>query len=327
MKKTLILGRKDIINLVSMKDAVSLVEKAFRAYGENRVKMPAKIYLDLPEFGGDFRAMPAYIGTLRACGMKWVCVFPSNGRHNLPTVMAQIILSDPKNGYPLAVLEATHITNLRTGAAGAVAAKHLALKNSRAVALVGCGVQAEFQLLALRETMKIESVKIWGRTRSEAENFAKKFACAGFPVIPCGSVKECVEGSDIICTTTPSRKPLVKFGWIKPGAHINAIGADAPGKEEFDPKILLRAKIVVDDYAQASHSGEINVPFAKGIISKKNIVSDLGSIVAGKKKIARRETDITVFDSTGLAIQDIALADFVYMAALKKKKGTAVELM
>jgi len=321
MKKTLILTQEDIKNLVSMHDVISVIEKAFRAYGEKTARMPAKIYLDLPEYNGDFRAMPAYVGSLKSCGMKWVCVYPLNKRFKLPAVMAQIILNDPRNAYPLAILEATHLTNMRTGAAGAVAAKYLAKKNSKLVSLVGCGVQAGFQLLALCEIFKIERVKIWGRSPGEMRDFIKRVKKTGLSITSYGKISECVKDADIICTTTPSRKPLVKLEWIKSGVHINAIGADAPGKEELDPEILKRAKIIVDDCTQALHSGEINVPLRRGIISDKNILSNLGEIVAGRKKMRREKGDITVFDSTGLAIQDIAIASFVYKAALRKNKG------
>jgi alanine dehydrogenase len=327
MRKTLVLTQREIKHLADMKDVIRVVEQAFRAYGEKKVRMPAKIYLDLPEYNGDFRAMPAYVETIGSCGIKWVCSYASNRKYGLPSVMAHIILNDPKDAYPLAILEGTHITNLRTGAAGAVAAKYLARKDSKIVSLVGCGVQAEFQLLALNEVFSIEKVKIWGKSIGEMADFKKRLRKTGLNIEISGSIKECVADADIICTTTPSRKPLVMAEWLKPGAHINAIGADAPGKQELDPKILKIAKIIVDDYAQASHSGEINLPLAKGIISKKNISSCIGDIVAGKKEIKCGKKDITVFDSTGLAIQDIALASFIYKKALKNKKGTSIELM
>lgn len=141
------------------------------------------------------------------------------------------------------------------------------------------------------------------------------------------NIKDCAKGADIIVTTTVSRKPIVKAQWLKKGTHINAIGADAKGKEELDPDILKDARVIVDCWEQASHSGEINVPFKKGLISKKDIYADIGEIVTGKKKGRTNKDQITVFDSTGLAIQDVAIADLIYKLAIKNKKGRWVRLV
>jgi len=150
---------------------------------------------------------------------------------------------------------------------------------------------------------------------------------SGEAMTAAASVQECVAGADIIVTTTPSRKPLVRSSWVKDGAHLNAIGADAPGKEELDPTILKRARVVVDDLEQASHSGEINVPIAKGLFKLKDIYATLGEIIAGKKKGRTSPREVTVFDSTGLAIQDTAIASFIYKAALKKKLGRWINVI
>ncbi len=141
------------------------------------------------------------------------------------------------------------------------------------------------------------------------------------------TVKECVHNCDIIVTTTPSRRPLVKFKWLKPGVHINAIGADAPGKQELDPDILKNAKIIIDHWEQASHSGEINVPLRKKLISKRDLYADIGEIVTGKKKGRVKKNELTVFDSTGLAIQDVAIATLIYRTAIRRKKGQRIKII
>ncbi len=325
--KTLILSRKDVVALVDIKSVIHAVESAFWEYGKGRAKMPPKIYLDLKEFGGDFRAMPAYVGKFKLATLKWVNAHPSNPCLGFPAVMAVLIVSDPKTGYPLAIMDGTLATSLRTGAGGAVAAKYLARKNSRAVGLVGCGVQARTQLAALREIFKIEEVRVWGHETALVKKFIRDMRKSGEVMTAAAGIQKCVAAADIIVTTTPSRKPIVQSPWIADGAHINAIGADAPGKEELDPKILKRSKIIVDDFEQASHSGEINVPFGKGILNKKDIHATLGEIIAGKKKGRASAREITVFDSTGLAIQDVAIAGLIYRAALKKKIGRRVEII
>ncbi|MDD4183444.1 MAG: ornithine cyclodeaminase family protein, partial [Candidatus Omnitrophica bacterium] len=221
----------------------------------------------------------------------------------------------------------TFITNMRTGAAGAVAAKYLARKDSKIVSMVGCGEQAKTQAEGLKLLFDIKEMKLWSKYDFSVKNFIDNTKTGKIKISRYKNIEDCVCGSDIVVTTTPSRKPIVKYRWLKKGCHINAIGADSKGKEELEPLILQKAKIVVDNFTQASHSGEINVPFAKDLITKKDIYAELGSIVCGKKKGRANDREITVFDSTGLAIQDLAAANIVYNSALKKKAGTKINLI
>jgi len=325
--KTLLLGRRSVAKLVSIKDAIHAVEDVFRQQGLNKTQMPPKIYLHLEKYAGDFRAMPAYAEKLNKCVLKWVNVHPNNRKLGLPTVMAIIILSNPKNGFPLCIMDGTLITNLRTGAAGAVAAKYLARKDSKIVGMVGCGEQAKTQALGLRLNFNLKEIKLWSKDDSCAKSFMGKMRSGKEKITVCKNIEDCVRGSDIVVTTTPSRKPIVKYSWLKQGCHINAIGADSKGKEELEPLILKKAKVVVDNFTQASHSGEINVPFSKGLITRNDVYAELGSIICAKKKGRMNESEITVFDSTGLAIQDLAVANMVYNSALKKKIGIKIDLI
>lgn len=323
----LILTDKDVRRLIDMPSVLKAVEKAFLYHGKGLVDMPPKVYIHLERYKGDFRAMPAYIKGMEVCGIKWVNVHPGNARAGLPTVMAVIILSDPHSGLPLCIMDGTLVTNLRTGAAGGVAAKYLARKDSSIVGLVGCGVQARSQLLALAKFFRIKAVRIWGMEKDCVKRFLKDTASLGLEMETKGDIKDCVKGADIVVTTTPSRRPIVRSGWIKEGAHINAIGADAKGKEELEPELLKRARIVVDDWRQAYHSGEINVPVSRGMISGKDIHATLGEIVAGKKNGRTNRKEITIFDSTGLAIQDMAVADLIYRKALAAHAGRRIDII
>jgi len=324
---TLILDGTTIKKLVDIKQSIQYIEKAFRQYAQGKSQMPAKIYLDLKKYSGDFRAMPAYLQGFDSCILKWVNVHPNNKTKGLPTVMGTIILSDPKTGYPLAIMDGTYATSLRTAAAGAVAAKYCANKDSQRIGLVGCGVQARTQLIALRSLFKISEVKVWGVKPSHSKKFVSQMKTKNEKMTAYRTVKECASDCDIIVTTTPSRRPLVKFKWLKPGVHINAIGADAPGKQELDPDILKNAKVIIDHWGQASHSGEINVPLRKKLISKGDIYADIGEIVTGKKKGRVKKNELTVFDSTGLAIQDVAIATLIYRTAVRQKKGRRVKII
>lgn len=319
--KTLILTGPDIEKILTPAVANDSVEMAFRAYGLGQIEMPAKSYLYFPK--GDLRSMPAYVHGegFDIAGIKCVTVHPQNAAGSLPTVMAVIILNDPRTGFPLAVLDGTYLTGVRTGAAGAIAAKYLSREDAEVVGFVGCGAQARSQLSCLLCVRKIRKIKIWQfeGDKACAQSF-RRWAKATFHVetMVSSRIDDVTLDADIVVTSTPSRTPLVNR--VSPGTHINAIGADAQGKQEINPEILKQAKVVIDDWAQASHSGEINVPLSQKLISKRHVYAQLGDIVAGKKKGRTSAEEITLFDSTGLAIQDISCADVVYKA-LKNKRG------
>ena len=319
--KTLILTGQDVEKILTPVLANITIENAFRAYGLGQTDMPPKSYLYFPR--GDLRSMPAYLHGegFNIAGVKCVNVHPGNPAHHLPTVMAVVLLNDPDTGFPLAILDGTYLTGVRTGAAGAIAAKYLSRENTEIAGFVGCGAQAQAQLKCLLKVRRIRKIKIWqfpgDQTCAPAfKRWAK--AIYSLEIIVSSHIDAVTLDSDIVVTTTPSRTPLVNR--VSPGTHINAIGADAEGKQEIHPGILKQAKVVIDDWAQASHSGEINVPLRKKQISKKNIYAPLGDIVAGKKEGRTSAEEITLFDSTGLAIQDMSCAYVVYQA-LKNKRG------
>jgi alanine dehydrogenase len=277
------------------------VEAVFREHARGHVQMPPKVYITFEH--GDFRTMPAYVPALGIAGVKIVNVHPDNRTAGLPTVMALTVILDVDTGIPRAIINATRLTDMRTGAAGAIAAKYLSPKKEVILGVIGSGKQAESQVEAISKELTITGIKVWSRDEKNALAFAARFRT--FDCTPASIEKAC--DADIVVTTTPSRKPIVMHEWIHEGTHINAIGADAPGKEELDPLILKKAKVFVDDRPQAIHSGEINVPITKGLFHAHDIAGTLGEVVVGVKG-RRKPDEITVFDSTGLAIQDLAIA-------------------
>ena len=327
--KILLLSRKDVEEIISMREVIEAVEEAFRAKGLGKVQMPPKSYIYFNRYQGDFRVMPAYLEDIDAAGVKIVNVHPKNPQERgLPTVMATIFLLDPKTGAPLAIMDGTWITNMRTGAGGAVAAKYLARKDSRVIAMVGAGAQARTQLIALNEVLDIDEVRVSDVIKGKAEKYAEEMGeQLGIKIEPMTNVGKATKEADVVVTVTTARGPIVKDEWISDGMHINAIGADAPGKQELDPDILKRAKIVVDDLKQALHSGEVNVPLSEGVIARGDIYAELGEVITGKKPGRASRDEITIFDSTGLAIQDIATDWKVYQKAKKMGKGREVELL
>lgn len=330
MLEVLVLTDREIRPILTMKETIEAVEQAFREKGIGKVRMPPKQYVFFQKHNGDFRVMPAYLEKSDVAGVKTVNVHPNNPtKYGLPTVMATITLLDPKNGAPVCVMDGTWITAMRTGGAGGVAAKYLARKDSRLVGVVGAGVQARTQLIALKEVLPdIDEVRVVDKIRERSESYANEMReTLGLNVQPVDSVEEAVTGADVVVTVTPTYEPVVMSDWIKKGAHINAIGADAPGKEELDPAILKRAKIVVDDWEQAIHSGEVNVPLSRGAIKRRHIYADIGEVVTGKKAGRLSNDEITVFDSTGLAVQDVVTAWRVFERAKKADVGTWITFL
>jgi alanine dehydrogenase len=330
--KTLLLSESAVKEVLSMEDVIPAVESAFRMKGVGNAQMPPKQYLFIKKHTGDLRTMPSYLEDIDVVAVKIVNVHPNNRiKHNLPTVMATIQLIDPTTGAPLAIMGGTWITDLRTGAAGAIATKYLANDDPQIIGLVGAGAQAKTQLMGLLQLhQKIEEIRVWSRTTTSARSYANDVESLHSRVpriVPVTSIQNAVQGADIVVTTTPSRTPLVSEDWIDDGTHINCIGADAPGKQELDPAILTRAKIVVDCAEQGCHSGEINVPLAQGIITEEDIWGDICEIVAGLKPGRTSTDEITVFTSTGLAIQDAASAHIAYTRALERNLGEFVEII
>lgn len=319
--RTSIITKKEVEKILTPSVANEMVEKAFRAYGLGHVDMPAKSYLHFKD--GDLRAMPAYLygEEFNIAGIKSVNVHPNNARLNLPTVMAVVILTNPETGFPLAIMDGTYLTNMRTGASGAIAVKFLSKEDAETAGFVGCGSQARTLLTCTMGVRKLKSIHVWERRANSisTERFCH-WARNTFQLETTSSsvMEDVTTKVDILFTSTPSLKPIVNN--VSPGTHINAIGADAEGKQEISPEILKQAKLVIDDWAQASHSGEINVPIRDGLITKDHIYAELGEIVAGKKEGRISGDEITLFDSTGLAVQDIACAHRVYQE-LKGKKA------
>lgn len=324
----LILTKKEVEKLIPLKEikeVIDVIEKAFFDFARGKVQMPSKLYLSFKNFNGNLRIMPAFSEVLQIAGTKIVNVHPDNPKINLKTVMALVILNEAKTGLPLALMDGTYLTGMRTGAAGAVATKYLARKNAKTLGVVGAGYQAIFQIAAITKVREIKKIFVYDLLEEKIENLAKILEKKKIKIKK-ASLEE-VAKKDILVTVTPAREPIIKKEWVLPGTHINAIGADAAGKEELDQKILKEGKIIVDCWEQASHSGEINVPLAKGIISKKDIFGELGEIVAGEKLGRKSDKEITIFDSTGLAIQDLYTANLIYNLAKRRKIGKEVEII
>ncbi|MEZ8221416.1 alanine dehydrogenase [Candidatus Fervidibacteria bacterium JGI MDM2 JNZ-1-D12] len=306
MRQTLYVREEQVKELLPLSEAIEAVEAAFKDKAEGHAVMPPKLIIPLP--GGDFRAMPAYLPRQKVAGVKVVNSHPNNREKGLPSVMATLVMVEPETGFPLAVIEATYLTALRTAAAGALGTRTLTNPNPRKLALIGAGTQGRFQLLSHKFVLpNLEQVCVWSLDENLAWQLKREMEQQlEVEIKVCPDPETAVREANIVVTTTPSRQPLVKNEWVSDGTHITCIGADAPGKQELDPAILQRARIFLDDMAQGMESGEVNVPLHKGLLKPEQIAGELGEVLIGKKEGRRSDDEITVFSSTGLAIQDIA---------------------
>ncbi|WP_265109239.1 ornithine cyclodeaminase family protein [Halosolutus halophilus] len=320
---TLLLDSDDADEHARLDDVIGAVERAFGAYERGNAQMPAKSYIDLPQYNGDFRSMPAYLdtGEWDAAGLKWVNVHPDNPEdHGLPTVLGTMIYSDPETAFPLAIIDGTTLTMKRTGAAAAVATDYLAVDDATSLGIVGAGVQSYTQLEAISEVRPIEEVVVADKDEGRIQRFVDTYGDA-FDV-RAGSIAEAGH-CDVLSTVTPVEEPIVGREDVGEYTHVNAIGADAEGKHELADDLLLDARVVIDDHEQCTHSGEVNVPYGEGVLTDDDIYGEIGQLVVGDLSGRDAETGVTVFDSTGLAIQDVAAARVAYENARESDAGYA----
>jgi len=311
-----------------MKEAIEAVKVAYSAFAKGRVQMPGVQHLDVYQYNGEVDIKSGFVEDFGLMGTKIASGFYDNQKKGLPPGIAVIVLLDLETSMPLAIMDGTYITAYRTGAAGAVAASVLARKDSQKVGIVGAGTQGRMQLLALRELFDIQKVKVWDIDKGMAERYKDQMTKDLSIDIQVVDTPDAVTiDSDILVTVTPSRKALINVDSIHDGMHINAIGADGPGKQELDPRIMTRvSKIVVDSLEQCRKIGEVQHALGQGLIEESNIHAEIGEIINGDKSGRESETEITLFDSTGLSAQDIAAAKIVFEAAKKKGLGKKINL-
>ncbi len=325
-RKVRILRADDLAGTLSMPDVLALVEQAFAERGRGCTEMPAKSYLHFPGYQGVLLIMPGNLPQMEQAGVKLISVHTGNpSNHGLPTLISTIVLISPDTGEPLCIMDGSYVTGMRTGAASGVATKFLARKSSRVLGLVGAGFQGPFQLEAVRHSMCVELVLVNDLIRDRAQSLADRAAALGLRTRVCDTAEEVVRGCDVLVTATPSDHPIVKDEWVHPGMHLNCVGSYAAGKQEIEPSILTRARVVVDDWEQARHAGEINVPVSRGEFRREDVYATLPEIAAGLRRGRTNESEVTVFDTTGLAIQDVVTAWKAFEMAECTGRGSLID--
>jgi ornithine cyclodeaminase/alanine dehydrogenase-like protein (mu-crystallin family) len=304
-----VLDHDAVLAAVSPAAAIDRVREGFLRFHAGDWVMPSKVYLQSPPFG-DFRAMPARGNGLAL--LKWITSFPGNPARGLPTVTGVICLSDAETGAPLMLLDARSVTALRTGAVAAVAARALAVADARTVGIIGCGLHGAWTARCLAATGYGPGVCFDPRPESAAQLAAELGWRAG-------SLKEAIR-SEIVCCVTPGAEIVVQAGDLRPGLHLNMLGADGPGKAEATVGAVASCTLFCDEWDQASHGGELTGAIAAGMVRREQ-VRELGAVLSGDAPGRPGPTAVTLFDSTGLAIQDLAVA----AAALAAWREGAVE--
>ena len=312
----LLLKSSDIKNLISYADAAKVIKDAFDKKDKNLLQMPPKLYLHFKKFNGDLRIMPAYFEGSNFATVKLVNSHPLNPTKGIPSVIANILIFDASTGSPVCLMDGIFITSLRTAVTTAIATEILKPDNSKVLGIVGVGAQCMPHVQILNSLLDFNQIYVSSISIEESQNFLRMNKNLLQNInISALSVEECVSFSDVLVTLTPVKNPIIHKKWLNKDIHINAIGADAPGKQELDFDIILNSKIIVDDMQQSLHGGEINVPINTGIIKSDFIHGELSDLINGKIE-GRSNSQITIFDSTGLALQDAAISELVYKKAL-----------
>lgn len=290
--------------------AVDVIREAFRADGEGRTHVPAVINLDIPAARGEFHVKTAYIDGGPYVAVKIASGFYDNPARGLPSGSGMIAVFDAGTGLPSALLlDNGFLTDIRTGAAGAVAADVLAPRAIETVGVVGSGLQARWQLRCLREVRSFARVIAWSPTRDRLARYCSEMRDEGFDVTAAPDVEQVCAASDVLVTTTPSRTPLVRAAWLREGMHVTAVGSDTAGKQELEARCLVRADlVVVDRLAQSAAFGELKAALDAGAFSLDRVHAQLGEVIAGKKAGRTSDAQITIADLTGVGFQDTAIA-------------------
>jgi len=324
----LLLTRDDVISVLDMSDCINIVEKAFAELASGTAILPLRIGITPPD--GLSLYMPAYLKQMGALACKVVTVYKNNPKqHNLPTTIGKVLLQNPETGEVICIMDGGYLTAVRTGAASGVASKYLARTHRGQVAgIFGAGVQAKMQLWAIAAARDLTRALIYDISPEAAASYIKEMTSKlKLEIIPADSPRQILAEADIICTASSSATPLFDGSQVRPGTHINGIGSHTPGARELDSTIIKRSKLVADSYdACLKEAGDIMIPLQEGVISKDHMYAELGEIILGRKKARINDSEITLFKSNGLAIQDAAAAKLVYDRAKQAGIGKEIAL-
>jgi len=319
----LILSKQDIKNIFSMRDAVASVKQSFSIYSKGGSFVPLRVNIGVPKYSGQSLFMPAYVPELDSIGVKIVSIFPENAKRGMPSVQAQVLLLDGETGAVCCILDGTYVTQLRTGAAAGAATDLLSKKDSKVGALIGSGGQALCQLEAMLAVRDLDIVKVYSPNFDHAKAFAesaqKELQKFNTRITAVKNSDEAVFDADVITTVTTAKQPTFNGKMVKKGAHINGVGSYTREMIEMDEYIIRNADRIYVDSKEAvlAEAGEIIIPLEKGIITEDIIYGELGDVINGIKKGRENDSEITLFKTVGIAVQDVVTASSIYKKAIE----------
>jgi ornithine cyclodeaminase len=325
--KILVLDQNEVTRLLPMAECIDAMREALRALAKGDAMLPLRTVMRLPDGRGAFAAMPAYLGSPSALGIKVITVFPGNEGTALDSHQGAVLLFEAEQGRLLSIMDASSITSIRTAAVSAVATALLARESSTRLAILGAGVQALTHIESMRSVRPIERVTIWSRHDGRAIRLSRKVREQfGLDARVVGAAVDAVADADIVCTTTSSREPVLEGAWLLPGTHVNAIGASLPSARELDSEAVRRSRLYVDrQESTRNEAGDFLIPLREEVIREDHIVGEIGELLLGQVEGRRSDEEITLFKSLGLAIEDLASAHHIYHKAIAAGIGTPVE--
>jgi alanine dehydrogenase len=324
----LVLSERDVQRLLNIEELIQALEQAHIQYSTGKAVMPVRLVVPLPQIHGRITGMPGYLTQDKALGMKVVTYFQNNPKQDLPAILATIMLFSAETGKLIAVIDGSFITAIRTACASAMATKGLANPNTPVAGILGAGVQARAHIQALCRVKKLQRIKIYSPLGISAERVRQELESeVGVDIEVVSSAEDTVRGADLVVTVTTAKEPVLELEWLKPGAHINAVGSHRPDLREIDGTTLARSKVVVDSReAVMAECGDILLAIKENSITENSIHAEIGEVLAGTKPGRTSADEITLYKSVGIAIQDVAAAHLIYHKALEKKVGREVEI-
>jgi alanine dehydrogenase len=324
----LLINESEVQKLLSMRDCIEVMAEALKSLTRGEVILPLRPVMWLPKGVGALAMMPSYCSNPSAMGVKVISVFPGNRNSPYDSHQGTILLFDTSNGQLLAMIDASSVTAIRTAAVSGVATRLLAREDASELTILGSGVQARTHLEAMLCCREIRCIRVWSKTAEQARKFAhhesQKY---NVTIGAVSNAKDAVKDAHIICTTTSAQEPILLGGWISEGAHINAVGASIPSARELSTFAVVKSQLYVDRRESTmNEAGDFLIPKSEGLIGDGHILAEIGEVLLGKAPGRQSPEEITLFKSVGIAIEDLAAAQFIYKKALETGTGTKVDL-
>lgn len=322
-----ILTQAEVERLLPMGECIDVMRDALITLARGDAVLPLRNMVRLPDGSGILGLMPGYLGEPRSFGLKVVTVMPGNHGTGYDSHQGVVMLFGVEHGEPLAILDASSITAIRTAAVSGAATEALANPDAGDLAILGSGTQARAHLAAMATAKSLRRVRVWSRTRANAERLAREGAREDLPGIEvCASAEEAVRGADLVCTTTAAREPILLGRWLSAGAHVNAVGACFASTRELDGEAVRRSRFFTDRRESClAESGEFRLAREEGLIDDAHLLGEIGDVFLGRQPGRLTRDDVTVFESLGLAVEDLASAHFLHRRARERGLGTWLE--